>query len=323
MIEDRVIERIRAQAERSRQTGIQLGIGDDTAILKPFRPTLEVLVTTDQIIENTHFIKDRHPAGALGWKCLARGLSDIAAMGGKPAYFLLSLGLPAWTLSDSWLKQFLGEMFQLAGSVQIPLVGGDVARSDRFAANVTVTGSAPTGTALRRDGARPGDRVYVSGDLGGSSLGFERLQAGSRRLKDPAVARHIRPEPRLGLGNHLRKTGGATAAMDVSDGLSTDAARLAKASKVGIEINESAVPCFAGASLEQALHGGEEYELLFTARPNTQIPKRWKGLTLTAVGTVVKQRGLALVTAGKRRPLKPKGFQHLWKSPYRGGGAPP
>jgi thiamine-monophosphate kinase len=99
--------------------------------------------------------------------------------------------------------------------------------------------------------------------------------------------------------------------MDLSDGLSTDAARLAKASEVGIEINESAVPCFGGASLEQALHGGEEYELLFTARPDTHIPKSWKGLTLTAVGNVVKRRGLAVITAGKHRPLKARGFQHL------------
>jgi len=311
MTEDRLIDTIQAQAEQSRQVGIRLGIGDDTAILKPLKAGLEMLVTTDQIIENTHFTRSRHPAGALGWKCLARGLSDIAAMGGKPGYFLLSLALPTWTLSGGWLQRFLAEMFQLASLARIPLVGGDVARSDRFTANVTVTGSVPAGTALRRDHAHPGDIVYVSGKLGGSALGFERLHARSKRLTDPAVLRHIRPQPRLGLGDYLRRTGRASAAMDLSDGLSTDAARLAKASKVGIEINESAVPRFDGASLEQALHGGEDYELLFTASPRIRVPKRWKGLPLTAVGSVVKRPGLAAVSSGQRRPLAPHGFRHF------------
>ncbi|MDA1314701.1 MAG: thiamine-phosphate kinase [Acidobacteria bacterium] len=311
MTEDRLIDKIQAQAARSRQAGIRLGIGDDTAVLKPLRAGLEMLVTTDQIIENTHFTRAGHPAGALGWKCLARGLSDIAAMGGKSGHFLLSLALPAWTLSNGWLKQFLSEMFQLADLARIPLIGGDVARSDRFAANVTVIGSVAAGTALRRDRARPGDIVYVSGKLGGSALGFECLQARSKLFSDPAVLRHIRPEPRLGLGDYLRKTGRARAAMDLSDGLSTDAARLAKASKAGIEINEAAVPRFDGASLEQALHGGEDYELLFTASPDTRVPKSWRGLPLTAIGSVVKRRGLAVVTAAKRRPLPPRGFRHF------------
>ena len=311
MREDRIIDEIRKQAIRGSQTRVSLGIGDDTAILKPPHAGLETLVTTDQIVENTHFLKDLHPPRALGWKCVARGLSDIAAMGGRPNHFLLSLGLPAWTLSGRWLKQFLAGMFQLADATRISLIGGDVARSERFTANVTVMGSVPSGTALRRDRAQVGHLVYVSGKLGGSVLGFERLRSGSHGPRDAAIVRHIRPEPRLGLGAYLRKTKRATAAMDLSDGLSTDAARLARASGVGIEIDESAVPRFDGASLDQALHGGEEYELFFTAHPKTHIPKRWKGIPITRLGTVVEGRGLSLVSCGKSQPLKPKGFEHL------------
>jgi len=234
-------------------------------------------------------------------------------MGGEPRHFLLSLGLPreAEALPDRWLKQFLTGMFQMANEARISLVGGDVAGADHFTANVTVMGSVPIGTALRRDQARPGDAVYVSGELGGSVLGFERLQSGSHGPKDAAVIRHIRPEPRLGLGAYLRKSKRTTAAMDLSDGLSTDATRLALASGVGIEIDPSAVPRFEGASVDQALHGGEEYELLFTADANTRIPKRWKTIPISRLGTVVEGRGLTVVTAGKRRPLKPKGFHHL------------
>lgn len=311
MLENQVIEYIRKRALRARQTGIRLGIGDDTAILKAVPSSDESLLTTDQVIETTHFVRDRHTAEALGWKCLARGLSDIAAMGGEPGHFLLSLGLPAWALDNHWLKQFLSGMFQLSTSARTALIGGDVARAERFTAHVTVTGSVPIGTALRRDKARAGDIVYVSGALGGSVLGFERLRSKSVEANDPAVDRHLRPQPRLDLGRYLRKTGRATAAIDLSDGLSKDIRRVAQASGVGIEIDESSVPRFAGASTKQALHGGEEYELLFTARPSSVIPKKRKGLCLTPIGRVVARRGVYATSSGKQRPLKPEGFEHF------------
>ncbi len=316
MLENQVIEYVRKRALRARQTGIRLGIGDDTAILKPVRSGYESLLTTDQIIENTHFVRDRHPAEALGWKCLARGLSDIAAMGGEPGHFLLSLGLPAWALENGWLKQFLSGMFQLSTFARTALIGGDVARAERFSAHVTVTGSIPVGSALRRDKARVGDIVYVSGELGGSVLGFERLgleRLGSDSIgaDDPAVERHLRPQPRLDLGRYLRKTERTTAAIDLSDGLSTDVQRVARAGGVGIEIDELAVPRFGSASTKQALHGGEEYELLFTARSSTAMPKKRKGLLLTPIGRVVARRGVYVISSGKRRPLKPEGFEHF------------
>ena len=321
MLENQVIEYIRQRALRASQTGIRLGIGDDTAILKPVRSDQESLLTTDQVIENTHFLREQHPPEALGWKCLARGLSDIAAMGGEPGHFLLSLGLPAWALENAWLKQFLSGMFQLSTFARTTLIGGDVARAERFTAHVAVTGSVPVGLALRRDKARAGDTVYVSGELGGSALGFERLgfeRLGSNSVGcnssgagDPAVERHLRPQPRLDLGRYLRKTARATTAIDLSDGLSTDVRRVAQASGVGIEIDESAVPRFGDASTKQALHGGEEYELLFTARSLTAIPKKRNGLRLTPIGRVVARRGVYVISSGKRRPLKPEGFEHF------------
>lgn len=311
MVENEVIESIRKRASHARQAGVRLGIGDDTAVVKPLPSGCDSLLTTDQIIENTHFLQSSHPPDALGWKCLARGLSDIAAMGGKPLHFLLSLGLPEWTLANGWLRHFLSEMFRLAGSTGTALVGGDVARAERFTAHVTVTGSVPAGTVLRRDKARLGNVVYVSGELGGSVLGLERLQSLTKTQDDPAIERHLRPQPRLDLGRYLRKAGRATAAIDLSDGLSTDARRVAEASRIGIEIDESAVPRFAGAAVEQALHGGEEYELLFTARPSTPIPGSWKGVRLTPIGTVVARQGVFLTSSGNSRPLEPQGFQHF------------
>lgn len=311
MLENQVIEYIRKRALRVRQTDIRLGIGDDTAIVKAVRSSHESLLTTDQVIENTHFSRHQHPADALGWKCLARGLSDIAAMGGEPSHFLLSLGLPAWALENNWLKQFLSGMFELSTSARTTLIGGDVARAERFTAHVTVTGSVPVGTALRRDKARVGDVVYVSGELGGSVLGFERLGSRSVEADDPAVERHLRPQPRLDLGLYLRKTGKATAAIDLSDGLSKDIRRVGQASGVGIEIDESAIPRFGDASTKQTLHGGEEYELLFTAPPSSPMPKKRKGLRLTPIGRVVARRGVYVISSGKQRPLKPEGFEHF------------
>ena len=316
MLENQVIEYIQKRALRARQTAVRLGIGDDTAILKPVRSDYESLLTTDQVIENTHFLRYRHPADDLGGQGLARGLSDNAAKGGEPGHFLLSLGLPAWALENGWLKQFLSGMFQLSTFARTALIGGDVARAERFTAHVTVTGSVPVGSALRRDKARVGDVVYVSGELGGSVLGFERLAADSTGSKsiwadDPAVERHLRPQPRLDLGRYLRRTQRATAAIDLSDGLSKDVQRVVQASGVGIEIDESAVPCFGGATTKQALHGGEEYELLFTARSSTAIPKKRKGLRLTLIGRVVARRGVYVISAGRRQPLKPEGFEHF------------
>jgi thiamine-monophosphate kinase len=292
---------------------LRLGIGDDCAVLRPMSSLVEIVLTTDQLIENKHFIMSRHPAGALCRKLLARGLSDIAAMGAEPTWLLLSLGLPEWA-NDGWLEHFFDEMFQSIEAFnpqgELRLAGGDLSAAERFTAHVTAGGEAPAGRVLTRSGARPGDRLYVSGSLGGSSAGLEKVLAGAVDPSDPATDRHLRPTPRSALGVALRETG-ATAAIDISDGLSSDLARLAGASAVQAVIEMERVPVFEGASIRQALHGGEEYELLFTAPPESRIPSRMAGVAITPIGEMVAGDGVLLSAAGELSPLAPQGFDHF------------
>lgn len=309
--ENLLIDRIQQLAETLGDDGLRIGIGDDTAVVKPPSRDLEILVTTDQIIENTHFVMGVHPAGALGRKTIVRGLSDIAAMGGRPCWFTLSLCLP--NIQDShWLEQYLVEMFSVIPTFAVqafPLVGGDVARGPFFAANVTVAGVAPKGEALLRSAARPGDSLYVSGRLGGAALGYERLSGGAA-LSDPAVLRHIRPTPRLALGRYLRERG-VRAALDLSDGLSTDTLRMAEASSVSVVLEAGGIPQFPGAGLDRAIHGGEEYELLFSAPGTLQLPLEYQDVELTRIGRIEAGEGLWLEQNGERRRLTPQGFDHF------------
>src|SRR5450432_554512 len=213
LMETRLIESIGRRVRLPLTGGLILGIGDDCAIFRPRGSAEDLLFTTDMLIEGVHFLRETHTAADIGWKSLARGLSDIAAMGGEPRFCLLSLALAPW--SDArWLDSFYRGLLALAQSAGATLMGGDLARSSLVMADIVVAGTVPRGKALRRDGARAGDAVYVSGALGGSALG---LATGSGR----AWARHKRPEPRLALGRFLREKV-ATAAMDLSDGLSLD-----------------------------------------------------------------------------------------------------
>jgi thiamine-monophosphate kinase len=226
-------------------------------------------------------------------------LSDIAAMGAEPRFCLLSLSLAPWT-DRRWLDGFYRGLLHLAEREQTPLIGGDLAHGEKMACDIVVAGAVPRGEALRRDGARAGDAIYVSGELGGSALGL-------LKGRGKAWKRHLRPEPRLGLGRFLRTRIGATAAMDLSDGLSLDLRRLCLASKLTGEIETP--PLFPGASLEQALHGGEDYELLFTAPSEARVPRAFEGVPLTRIGTMLKGRGGVVKLNGK--PLAPLGYDHF------------
>ena len=249
----------------------------------------------------------------VGRKALVRALSDIAAMGGRPLYFLLSLSLPDWSLGRA-LQEFMRGMRAAADEHRLgdlALIGGDVARADLFAANVTAAGVAPRAGALRRSGARPGDRLYVSGRLGGSLLGLRRLTAGKPDLRNRAVRRHCMPTARLALGAFIRGQG-ATAAIDLSDGLSTDALRLAAGA--ALRIDAARIPLFQGAAVEDALASGEEYELLFTAPPRAEIPAALDGLELTRIGVVESGSGAWLERDGAAAALRPSGFDHFTES---------
>jgi len=307
-----IIQSIRRRAAKAapQAARIRLGIGDDAAVLEALPRGQELLVTTDLLIEGSHFRRERHPARALGHKALARGLSDIAAMGGQPLYALLSVCLPPWA-GEKWRKQFFAGLFHLARSAGVALVGGDLSAGGRFAADIVVLGSAARGQVLQRSRAAPGELIYVSGSLGGSALGLARLRRGQCSRADPAVRRHLYPIPRLALGRFLAEKLHVQAAMDLSDGLSLDLFRMAAESRVGAEIWAEALPVFPGANRGQALHGGEDYELLFTLGSGRQVPRSFEGVPLTAIGVVTRSRRLSLIGPGGRRTRLPVGgFQH-------------
>jgi thiamine-monophosphate kinase len=279
-----------------------MGIGDDCAIFRPPGATEDMLFTTDLLIEGVHFERTTHSPAMIGHKALARGLSDIAAMGGNPLFCLLSLALPDWA-GDAWVGHFYAGLLKLAKATGAVLAGGDLARAERLTCDIVVAGSVPRGCALRRDGARSGDAIYVSGRLGGSALGLVTKRGQAWR-------RHTYPEPRLALGQYLRRKLGATAAMDLSDGLSLDLRRLALASNLSAEIGPP--PVFPGATIEQALHGGEDYELLFTVPSGARVPARIENLPLTRIG--VMRRGPAGQVVLSGRPLAPLGYDHFRRS---------
>jgi thiamine-monophosphate kinase len=290
MREVELLRRIQAWAPRAGR-GVLLGIGDDCAVYRPAGAREDLLVTTDLLIEGVHFLREAHPAAAVGWRTLARGLSDIAAMGGSPRFCLLSLALAGWA-DQRWVEGFYRGFLRLARREGVSLAGGDLGHAERIMCDIVVCGAAPKGKWLRRDGARPGDGIYVSGPLGASALGL-------RTRRGRAWKRHLRPEPRLQLGRRLRTRFRATAAMDLSDGLSLDLHRLCLASGVAAELDE--IPVFPGATLDDALHGGEDYELLFTlSRPTRAFP---------CIGTIVRGKPGVVRLAG--RPLPPLGYDHF------------
>lgn len=295
------IERIRRRAGPAGRGRLALGIGDDCAIYRPPGATEDLLFTTDLLIEDIHFRRETHRAEDVGWKAVARGFSDIAAMGGVPRFFLVSLAVARWA-DSRWVDGFYRGALRLAGREGVPLAGGDLARADKVACDIVVCGSTPRGAALRRDGARPGDSIYVSGRLGGSTFGLD-----SRR--GAAWRRHLRPEPRLALGRFLRDRLHATAAMDLSDGLSLDLRRMCLASRCSASIERP--PLFPRATLEQSLHGGEDYELLFTVPAGAAVPRSFQSLRLTRIGAMVK--GHAGFVRLNGEPLQPLGYDHFRK----------
>jgi thiamine-monophosphate kinase len=220
-------------------------------------------------------------------------------MGGVPRFCLLSLAVGPHA-NRRWIDRFFKGVLRLARSAGAPLAGGDLARAAKTACDIVVCGAVPRGQALRRDGARAGHTIYVSGRLGGSALGLE-TETGK------AWARHLHPQPRLALGVFLRERVGASAAMDLSDGISLDLRRMALAS--GLEAAIEAPPRFPGASEQQSLHGGEDYELLFTARPGVKVPARFGNVSLTRIGVMRRGRAGAVYLSG--RPLPALGYDHF------------
>jgi thiamine-monophosphate kinase len=326
-----LIEQIRHNFASSRSKNLILGIGDDCAILNPPEGS-EVLVTTDFTLENRHFRRDRHPPESVGHRCLARGLSDLAAMGANPIAAFLSLALPADILTtksgQAWTSSFLDGIRTLADIHNVPLAGGDTSQSpaNLILADIVLIGTAQKNKALRRSGARPGDILYVTGQLGGAAAELEKILKRGRRTSTPANFDnhpHLYPEPRIDTGEALLRRNLATACLDISDGLSTDLAHLCRASTVRAEIEQSTLPIHPltqkqrpAAALNFALHGGEDYELLFTAHPSTRMPSSIAGVSITRIGAIKpRSSSHSLITLlhpdGTHTPLEPAGWEHF------------
>lgn len=325
-----LVERIRRRAKGPSIKGLRLGIGDDCALLR-LKPGEELAVTTDLSIAGRHFRPEWHPAAAVGHRALARGLSDIAAMGARPVAAFLSLGLPPELTvgrgrRTAWIDGFLDGFFALASRYRVPLAGGDLAESPIAVADIVLLGAVPQGAALLRSGARPGDLIYVTGSLGGAAAGLEKLSrlapGSAAKLKAgdrDELAPHLWPEPRIAQGMWLRRQLKATAAIDLSDGLSTDLDHVCEESNVSAEVDADAIPVARGATITQALHGGEDYELLFTARPDAEIPVRIAGVPVTRIGRIKKRRAdrprVVLIHGSIRgsrpEPLKRQGWEHF------------
>ncbi|OFV98895.1 MAG: thiamine-phosphate kinase [Acidobacteria bacterium RIFCSPLOWO2_02_FULL_61_28] len=293
--------------------GLRQGIGDDCAVLAHTRQR-DLLVTTDLFLEGIHFRREWQEPASLGHKALARGQSDIAAMGGIPRYAFLSLGLPRRT-GQRWINEFLAGFLRLAAASKVVLAGGDTGSSaSGFLADVVILGDVPRNQAILRSGARPGDEIWVTGTLGTAALGLAVLQTGGKlRRSHAAFQAFCYPEPRLRMGRYLRQRKLASAMIDLSDGLSIDLARLCEASGVGARIVEASLPRLAQTPLRHALHGGEDLELLFTVPPerSPELPRRLGGVPFTRIGRITLERKLWLIRDSSKIPLPILGFQHF------------
>jgi thiamine-monophosphate kinase len=343
-----LLRQIRERTGRAAGATLSLGIGDDCALLRP-RPGEELAVTTDLSIAGRHFRLDWHPPESIGHRALARGLSDLAAMGARPIAAFLSLGLPrelttapthrpAWPTASArqkgstrnvstWIDAFLDGFLALAAAHKTLLAGGDLSESPIPIADVVLVGRVPQGRALLRSAARPGHLLYVTGALGGAAAALARLTqlaegqpAHPPPLRIPSklralLAPHLYPKPRVDQGLWLVRHGLASAAIDLSDGLSTDLAHLCQESGVAAEVDAAVLPIHPGANLAQALDGGEDYELLFTAPPTARLSRKIAGVAIARIGRITKVRlgqpAVTLLTPQGSQPLDPQGWQHF------------
>jgi thiamine-monophosphate kinase len=300
--------------------GVSLGVGDDAALFRPKRGH-ETILTCDWFLEGTHFLRGQHLPDAVGWKSLARAVSDVAAMGGTPRCFLLGLALPE-SHTRRWLDEFLGGLRRASLKFDCVLAGGDTTRRREILINVTVIGEVRSERAVRRSGARAGNLIYVTGRLGEAELGLRVLRSARGRAKpnNPLTKKHLYPEPRLALGQWLADRRLATAMMDLSDGLSSDLPRLCAASGVGARLESANFPAVRVLDsirkldmdpLQLALHGGDDYELLFTVPANkiSMLPNSYEGIALTRIGIITESPELIISEEnGRERRLLPGGW---------------
>ena len=310
-------------------------IGDDAAIIRAAANS-ETVITTDLLVEDIDFRRTTAPPLLLGHKALAVSLSDIAAMGARPRWSLISIGLP----EDVWQTEFADQFYEglagLANRYDVKLIGGDTSRTtEKIVIDSIVLGECSAGKAVPREGAQPGDQIFVTGSLGGAAAGLRLIERGAHLADqhladdetqkiDHVLLRQLRPEPRVGWGMVLGEERLASAMIDVSDGLSSDLNHLCVASGVGALIESSLLPidhqvielCGRRAldPLQLALHGGEDFELLFTVRLSdvARLPRRVDGTQITRIGEVRPQTEGVKISEGARVwDLNPGGWKHF------------
>ena len=315
-------------------TGIRTGIGDDTAVLDVARDAV-LLATTDLIVEDVHFRRATATFHDIGWKALAVNLSDIAAMGGTPRLALLSLGLPV-SLAPADLQGILDGFLALAVDAGVTLAGGNITRSPGpLIVDVTVTGFVRPRSVLTRGGGRPGDDIYVTGEVGAAAAGLSwwkyaeiaKDAEGAESMEgiSACVERHRRPQPRVRIGALLGRNRAASACMDLSDGLADAVRQVAEASGTGALVDAASIPIPAAArawfdragqdAVTAAIAGGDDYELLFTVPRRARgrlatVIRQARGVRVTRIGELTRERTLAVVRHGRPEPL-PSGFVHF------------
>jgi thiamine-monophosphate kinase len=322
---ERIVRTVPSVLERRGNNALGLGIGDDAAVLSP-QGHKDWVLSCDAFLEGVHFLPNAHPPDSVGYKSLVRATSDLAAMGASPRYFLMTLALPTSRIG-TWLDAFLAGLSRASRYLGMHLIGGDTTRYSIVAISITVLGEVSRRRALTRSGAKPGDLIYVTGKLGRAQLGLELMRRkglAHRKELRALLLPHLYPRIHVKLGEWLARNRIATAMMDISDGLSTDLARLCSASGVGGQIDARLLPhvtipvtlLHAARKLKlnpfpMALHGGDDYGLLFTVPP-----RRTKRLqlapdfsNLTCIGEITSGRKILLVNDdGSATPIEARGW---------------
>lgn len=274
------------------------GIGDDAAVIEPPEHT-QLVMTTDTLVENVHFLKETL-AEDLGHRALAVNLSDLAAMGAKPAWVLLSLTLPE--IDEGWLENFSQMFCSLAAQHQCALVGGNLSKGP-LSITVQATGLVPTGQALQRVGAKQGDLIYVTGELGAAQAGLRALK---NHESSPLTKNFLRPTPQIEIGVALRNV--ATSCIDISDGLLADLQHILSASEVGAVLDLDKVPVCSAIELDDAVTAGDDYELCFTVSPTKTDRINFPA---SCIGKIVAEPGLRMLRNQKDYVIDNFGYQHF------------
>jgi thiamine-monophosphate kinase len=311
------------------------GLGDDAAVFRS-NAGKENVITADLLVEDIDFRRTTTPPFLLGHKALAVSLSDIAAMGARPLWSLISIGVPEDVWETEFVNQFYDGLLALANHYGVQLIGGDTSRTNEsIVIDSVVAGECAAGRAVMRAGAAPGDQIFVTGSLGAAAAGLRLIERGAHLAEqnladedsqklDHVLIRQLRPEPRVGWGIVLGEERLATAMIDLSDGLSSDLNHLCEASDVGALIDSSLLPidnrvvelCGRRAldPLQLALHGGEDFELLFTVKPAdvARLPRRVDGVEIKRIGEISKAADGVRISEGQRIwDLKPGGWKHF------------